>query len=148
MRVFELMNRHVRTVAPTDCLADAAAVMADRDVGVLPVVEDGRLAGIVTDRDIAVRGVANRMRCRTCVAEVMTEKVLTCSPDDELDDVLGRMGEQQVRRMPVCRSDGALVGMISIGDAAQTEEYQEAAARALSSISRPHGRHCQHRHAA
>ena len=148
MRVFELMNRHVRTVAPTDSLADAAAVMAGRDVGVLPVVEDGRLVGIVTDRDIAVRGVAAGMRSRTCVAEIMTEKVLDCEADEELDDVLVRMGEQQVRRMPVCTSDGALVGMISIGDAAQTEEYQEAAARALGCISRPHGRHCQHPKAA
>jgi CBS domain-containing protein len=148
MRVFELMNRHARIVSPTDCLADAAAIMADRDVGILPVLEDGRLVGIVSDRDIAVRGVAGRMRCRTCVAEVMTEKVVTCCAEDEMDDALARMGEQQVRRLPVCTSDGALVGMISIGDAAQTEEYLEAAARTLGNISRPHGRHCQRRQAA
>ena len=148
MRVRELMKHPVRTVAPSGSLADAAAIMADRDVGILPVVEDGRLVGIVTDRDIAIRGVANRLRCRAPVSEVMTDKVLSCGPEDELDDVLVKMGEHQIRRFPVCTPDGALVGMISIGDAAQTEEFQEAASRALSNISRPHGRHCQHRRAA
>ena len=148
MKVRELMRHPVRTVTPNDSLSDAAAVMAARDVGALAVVADGRLAGIVTDRDIATRAVANRLRGRAPVAEVMTTKVLSCGPEDEIDAVLETMAAQQVRRLPVCSADGELVGMISIGDAAQTEEYQEAAARALSSICRPHGRHSQHRSAA
>ena len=148
MKVRELMRHPVRTVTPNDSLCDAAALMAARDVGALPVVEEGRLAGIVTDRDIATRAVANRLRGRTRVGEVMTSKVQSCDPEDEIDAVLETMAAQQVRRLPVCSAGGELVGMISIGDAAQTEEYQEAAARALSNVCRPHGRHSQHRNAA
>lgn len=148
MKVRELMRHPVRTVAPDDSLTDAAALMAERDVGALPVVAAGQLAGFVTDRDIATRAVANRLRGRTPVADVMTAKVVCCGPDDEIDSVLDSMAAQQVRRLPVCAPDGQLVGMFSIGDAAQTEEYQEAAARALSQICRPHGRHSQHRSAA
>jgi CBS domain-containing protein len=148
MMVRELMRHPVRTVTPSDRLADAAALMADRDVGILAVVEDERLVGLVTDRDIVVRGMANRLGRRARVGEVMTAKVLSCGPDDEIDTALELMATQQVRRLPVCGPDGELVGMISIGDAAQTEEYQEAAARTLSNVSRPHGRHSQHRSAA
>ena len=147
MKVRELMRHPVRTVAPGDSLADAAALMAQRDVGILPVVEDDRLVGIVTDRDIAIRGVANRLRCGVRVDRVMSRKVLSCGPDDDLDAVLETMASQQLRRLPVC-ANGELVGMISIGDAAQTEEYQEAAALTLSNVSRPHGRHSRHRPAA
>lgn len=148
MKVRELMRHPVRTVTADDSLSDAAALMAARDVGALAVVEEGRLIGILTDRDIATRAVANRLRGRARVGEAMTPKVLSCAPDDEIDAALETMAAQQVRRLPVCSADGELVGMISVGDAAQTEEYQEAAARALSNICRPHGRHSQHRNAA
>jgi CBS domain-containing protein len=148
MKVRELMSRHVRQISADTSIADAAAIMADKDVGALPVVEDGVPVGILTDRDIVVRAIGGHFRSRHPVSEVMSPKVLRCAPDDDVDDVLERMAIEQVRRLPVCGSDGTVIGMFSLGDAAQTEEYQEAAALALSRICRPHGHHCQKRHIA
>ena len=148
MKVRELMSRTVQSARPNDSLAEAAALMAEGDFGAVPVVEDDRVVGILTDRDIAVRGLAARLRSSAAVKRIMTRRISTCSPDDEVDSVLEAMGHQQIRRLPVCEAGGKLVGMFSLGDAAQTEDYQEAAALALSNVSRPHGRHCQHHSAA
>lgn len=148
MKVRDLMARPLRTVEASESIAEAAAAMAGHDVGVLPVVEDGRLVGILTDRDILVRGVAQGLRSRTSVRAVMTTTVLTCAVDDEIEDVLRIMADQQIRRMPVCSAEGRVLGVFSIGDAARTEEYQELAAAAFANICRPHGRHCQRPKAA
>lgn len=148
MKVRDLMARPLRTVEAADSIAEAASAMAGHDVGVLPVIEDGSLVGIVTDRDILVRAMAQGLRSRTSVRAVMTARVLTCTADDEVEDVLRIMADQQIRRMPVCSVDGRLLGVFSIGDAARTEEYQELAAAALANICRPHGRHCQRPKAA
>jgi CBS domain-containing protein len=143
MKIRYVMSSPVRTISSTESIADAAVLMADMDIGVLPVVDDGRLAGIVTDRDLAVRGLAAGLPAGAAVDKVMTDQVTTCGPDDDLADVLDRMREEQVRRLPVCTAEGDLVGLISIADAAGQAEYGGEATEALARICRPHGLHCQ-----
>jgi CBS domain-containing protein len=148
MKVRNMMSGSPRSVSPTESIACAAALMADADVGALPVVDDGSVVGIVTDRDLAIRGLATGLHGGAPVFRAMTRDVATCRPDDELADVLVSMAEQQVRRMPVCSSDGELVGMVSLSDAARIEEYAGEAAETLGAICLFQGRHCQSRHAA
>jgi CBS domain-containing protein len=118
-------------------------MMADLDVGALPVIDGGELVGIVTDRDLALRGFAPGLHAGSPVLRVMSSQVQTCQEDEELDDVLEAMGEQQVRRMPVCSDSGAVVGMISIGDLARRDPDKDEVAETLSDICRPAGLHCQ-----
>ena len=148
MKISHVMSSPARTISSTESIADAAVLMADMDIGVLPVVNDGRLAGIVTDRDLAVRGLAGGLPPGASVDKVMTDKVTTCAPDDDLADVLDRMREEQDRRLPVCTAGGDVVGLISIADAARQAEYGGEATEAFGSICRPHGLHCQAWHAA
>lgn len=147
MRAIDVMSRHVRSIEPTRTIADAAHIMAEFDVGVLPVVDHGELVGIVTDRDLALRGFAPELHPGSPVLRVMSSDVQTCQEDDELDDVLEAMGDQQVRRMPVCSETGDLVGMISIGDLARSDPDKDEVTEALSDICRPAGLHCQGLHA-
>ena len=148
MQVRDIMTRSVRSVAPTDTIGYAAALMAHDDVGALPVMDDGAVVGIVTDRDLAVRGLAAGLHSGAPVFRVMTREAVTCDPDDELSNVLKLMEDQQIRRIPACSSDGELVGIVSIGDTARSEEYGGEALEALAGICRPHGRHCQSLNAA
>ena len=137
MKIRYAMSCPVRSVSPTETLEDAAALMADCNIGALPVMEDGRLVGIVTDRDLAVRGIAAGLCGETHVSRVMTEEPRTCGPDDEFADVLAEMGLERIRRMPVCSSGGDLVGIVSLGDAARHAEYLGEAAETLADICRP-----------
>jgi CBS domain-containing protein len=116
--------------------------MAEADAGVLPVGENDRLVGMVTDRDIAVRGVAQGKGLDTPVREVMTPDVQYCFEDEDLDTVARRMGEQQVRRLPVMNRDKRLVGILSLGDIVVGEGPQPAG-DALAGVSRPGGAHSQ-----
>ncbi|WP_106638955.1 CBS domain-containing protein [Allosphingosinicella vermicomposti] len=143
MKVKNIMTPSVETIGPTDTIVDAAKMMGEMDVGVLPVVDGGLLVGMVTDRDIAIRGVGAGLHHGTPVMRVMSEDVETCMEDDDLEDVLDRMGDEQIRRMPVTTKDGALIGIVSIGDAAREGDDEEDVGEALSSIARPSGRHCQ-----
>lgn len=143
MKIKSIMTPSVETVSPTDSIADAARMMGELDIGVLPVVDGGMLVGMVTDRDIAIRGVASGLHHGSPVMRVMSEDVETCSVDDDLDDVLDRMGQEQVRRMPVTSDDGELIGIVSISDAAREGDDEDDVGEALGSIARPSGRHCQ-----
>jgi CBS domain-containing protein len=116
MKVTDKMTRHVRVASPDDTIQQVARVMAQADAGVLPVGENNRLVDMVTDRDIAVHGVAQRKGLDTPVREVMTADVRCCFEDEDLDTVARRMGEQQVRRLPVMNGDKRLVGILSLGD--------------------------------
>ena len=117
--VSEIMSRDVQVVTPGDTLRAAAQLMQDRDVGALPVCEGNMLLGIVTDRDIAVRGVASGLDPdKDLVSDVMTDGAEVCTADDDAQDVMCRMGELQVRRLPVVGSDGRLVGIVSLADLA------------------------------
>jgi len=141
MKIQYMMSCPARSAAPTETLEDAAAVMADYNVGALPVVDEGHLVGIVTDRDLAVRGFAAGLDAGAHLVRVMTAQPVTCSPDDELAEVLAVMGRRRIRRMPVCTADGDLVGVVSLADAARQPEYRGEAAETLSEICRPETRH-------
>lgn len=134
-KISEVMTSEVQVVQPDDTLRDAAAIMAEEDVGALPVCDGSRLQGMITDRDIAVRAVANGRDADTPVREVMSEDVIWCSEDDDTQEVLGRMGERQIRRIPVVDANRNLVGIVSLGDLAIEDE--ENVDEALRSISMP-----------
>jgi CBS domain-containing protein len=115
----EVMTRDVRACEPNATVAEAAKVMAQEDVGPIPIVEDGRLVGIVTDRDIVVRVVAEgRDPKTTTVNEIASTELVTVSPDDDLDEALNRLAERQIRRLPVVEGD-RLVGIVAQADIAR-----------------------------
>ena len=143
MKVAEIMTRPVRSIEPTEGLADAARLMGELDVGVLPVENDGKLVGIVTDRDIAVRGMAAGLHGGAPVLRVMSDTVIACREDDDVEDALAVMARQQVRRIPVCTQEGALIGMMSLGDAARRDPDRKEVAETLGEICLPRGRHFQ-----
>lgn len=143
MKVRDIMSRCIRSVLPTESLSGVAALMARHDVGAVPVVDAGRVVGIVTDRDLAVRGLAAGLQGGTPVFRIMTAEVTTCEADDEFADVLLTMAREQVRRVPVCTPSGELIGLVSLSDAAQNEEYAGEAAQTLSAISSARSRYCQ-----
>src|SRR5687768_10962062 len=116
--------------------------MAELDAGVLPVGENDRLVGMITDRDIAIRGVAEGKGPDAKVRDVMTADVRYCFEDQDLEEVTRNMANIQVRRLPVVDRDKRLVGIVSLGDIATSREAEEAG-EALSRISRPGGEHSQ-----
>src|ERR687894_543976 len=101
MRVSEAMTRDVRLTRPNQTIQDAAKIMAEIDAGIVPVSEGDRLVGMITDRDIAIRAVAEGKGPQTPVREVMTQEVKYCFEDDDTEDVAHNMVEIQVRRLPV-----------------------------------------------
>jgi CBS domain-containing protein len=143
MKVKDAMTRDVRMTRPDQRIRDAALLMAELDIGVLPVEENDRLVGMITDRDIAVRAVADGRGPDTPIREVMTREVLYCFDDQSVDEVSHNMADLRVRRMPVMDRRKRLVGIISIGDLAQYEQALDEAGEALGGISRPGGAHSQ-----
>ncbi len=142
MKVSEAMTTDVRVANPDDTIRKAARMMASIDAGVLPVGESDRLIGMITDRDIAIRGIANGKGPKAKVRDVMTEDVKYCFDDQEIEEVTHNMADIQVRRLPVLNRDKRLVGILSLGDVA-TSRDGKAAGDALSGISRPGGGHVQ-----
>ena len=142
MKVSKFMTRDVRLVTPTQTIRDAARMMAELDAGSLPVQQDDRLVGMITDRDITVRAVAHGKSPDTPVRDVMSREVLYCFDDQELKEVARNMGEVKVRRLPVVNRDKRLVGIISLGDLALNEE-PDLTASAITNISKHGGRHSQ-----
>jgi CBS domain-containing protein len=134
-KISEVMTSEVKVVSPEDSLQDAAAIMAEEDVGALPVCDGTRLQGMITDRDITIRAIANGRGADTAVSEVMTDDVVWCTEDDDTQDVLERMGDRQIRRIPVVDQDRNLVGIVSLGDLAIEDE--ENVDEALRDISMP-----------
>jgi CBS domain-containing protein len=142
MRVAEAMTRDVRLIEPNQSIRDAALLMAEMDAGIMPVREGDRLVGMITDRDIAVRAVAQGRGPDTPVREIMTDEVKYCFEDDDISAVERNMAEIQVRRLPVLTRDKRLVGIISLGDMAVTDEAGKAG-EAVAGISQPGGQHSQ-----
>jgi CBS domain-containing protein len=142
LRVCEAMTRAPRVCHPEHTLHDCARIMAETDVGALPVGENGMLVGMITDRDIAVRAVAAQKGHDTPVREVMTTEVLCCSEDQALDHVAARMAEARVRRVPVLDRDGRLVGILSLSDVVLKHD-PETAALTVWALSKPGGPHSQ-----
>jgi CBS domain-containing protein len=140
MKISEVMTRDVRIADPDMTIAEAAQLMAELDAGVLPVANSERLIGMLTDRDIAIRGIGQGLGPKTKVSEVMTQDVKYCYDDDACEDVAKNMGEIQVRRLPVVNREKRLVGIVSIGDLAVTMGPDgEAVGDSLAGISRPNG---------
>ncbi len=142
MRVSDAMTRDVRVATPGQSIRDVAKIMAEIDAGAMPVGENDRLIGMITDRDIAIRAVAQGKGPETPVRDVMSsEKVMYCYDDEELDHVAKNMGDVQVRRLPVVNREKRLVGIVSLGDLANRE--RKAATKAVSGVSKPGGSHSQ-----
>jgi len=145
MLVREAMSRDVKTVDPDQALQDAARIMLDIDVGALPVGENDKLVGMITDRDIAIRAVAEGKSPTTKVRDIMSEEVLYCFDDQDLDEVAQNMSEMKIRRLPVVNRDKRLVGIISLGDLARNEDTSKTG-ETVSHISEPGGEHSQASH--
>ncbi len=141
MRVAEAMSRDVRVANPDQNITDAAKMMADCDCGVLPVGEGDRLVGMITDRDIVVRGLAQGKGGNTKVRELMSEDVKYCFEEDDVSDVARNMGDLQVRRLPVVDQDKRLTGILSLGDISINTDDMQATGAALSEISEPVSEH-------
>ena len=137
--VADVMTRDVRSMSPGDTVVRAAQAMDELNVGVIPVCEGDKLVGMVTDRDIVVRGVAVEADPRTLkLADVMSTHVRCAREDEDIDKVLGQMAEAQIRRMPVVDGDERLVGIVSLGDIAAKDADDEAdVAMSLGDISSP-----------
>lgn len=145
MNVSECMTTNARVCAPDDTIQDAARTMKRIDAGFLPVGENDRLIGMITDRDLAVRAIADGMGPDTPVREVMTREVCYCFEDEDLDEVAAQMSDLQVRRLPVLNRDKRLVGVISLGDLSHADDDGGIrTAAALSQVTEPSSRHNQH----
>lgn len=134
MNVSEVMTAQVATATPRTTVAEIARTMAEVESGAVPVTDDGKVVGLITDRDIVLRVVAEGMGLDTPVAEVMTEGVETCLEDDNVADATAKMGAKQIRRLVVLNADGKLAGILSLGDVA-VDYGAKAVGKTLGEIS-------------
>lgn len=139
MKVSEAMTREVRLARPDQSIREVAQLMSELDIGAVPVEDNDRLVGMITDRDIAVRAIAEGRGPDTKVSEVMTSDIKYCFEDQSIDEVTRNMGDLQVRRLPVVNRDKRLVGILSLGDLAVEQRWADEAGEALSQISQPGG---------
>jgi CBS domain-containing protein len=145
MKVREAMTGDVCIANPEQSIREAACLMAEIDAGSLPVGENDRLVGMITDRDIAVRAVAVGQSPETKIRDVMSKEVLYCFEDEDLDDVARNMSNVKVRRLPVLNRDKRLVGILSVGDLALNEDAKTAG-KTIAHISEHGGAHSQSSH--
>ena len=134
-RCREIMTKSVRTASPEMSVRDAAALMREGDMGAVPIVEAGKLIGIVTDRDIVIRVVAEGKDSATPVTEAMTTTLFTVTPNDFVFEAIRLMGDKQVRRIPVINESGELAGIIAMADVALETEDEREIAETLEEIS-------------
>lgn len=135
LRCSEIMTKNVRTATRETSLREAAAMMRDGDVGAVPIVDGGKLVGIVTDRDIVVRVVAEGLDADTSISEAMTTELFTVTPDDFVFEAIRLMGDKQIRRIPVINNEGVLAGIIAMADVALESEDEREIAETLEEIS-------------
>jgi len=134
MNVRDIMTPNPRTVSPDDSLESAARIMRDEDTGAVPVVRDGRPIGMLTDRDIVIRAVADGGATSRAVREIVTERLISVSPEASTREATELMSEHQIRRLPVVEND-RLVGIVSLGDLAVKEAKDRRVGDTLQSIS-------------
>ena len=143
MKAREIMSKNPRTVTPDTRIQDAARMMKDENVGILPVIEGAgknKLIAVVTDRDIAIRCVAEGHDSSKCmVKEVMSGDVKTCREDDSVDKIMDLMGREQVRRIPIVDERGSLVGIIAQADIVKKADDGKAE-RTVEKISQDSGK--------
>lgn len=135
MRCRDIMTAEVKTASGSMPIKDVAAMMREGDMGCIPVVDGGKLVGVVTDRDIVVRAIADGHGPETPVGEAMTTEIFAVRPDDFVFEAIRLMGEKQVRRIPVVDDAGSLAGIISIADIALETEDERDIAETLEEIS-------------
>ena len=134
-RCREIMTRNVTTANRETSIKDVAILMRDGDMGAMPIVENGKLVGIVTDRDIVVRGVAENKASDTPIGDVMTTEIFAVKEDDFAFEAIRLMGDKQVRRVPIINEAGELVGIIAMADVALETEDEREIAETLEEIS-------------
>jgi CBS domain-containing protein len=142
MQVSEAMSTGVKIASPSQSIRDAARTMAEIDAGILPVGENDRLVGMITDRDIAIRAVASGKDPNTPVRDVMSGEVKYCFENDDVKEVARNMADIKVRRLPVLNKQKRIVGIVSLADIALTDGAKNAGS-ALCGISEPGGAHSQ-----
>ncbi len=136
MKVTEIMTSDVETCSPNSTIQEVAAKMKDLDVGSIPIVEDGRLKGTVTDRDIVIRGVAEQVSFDSPISNVFSSDVITGTADMTVEEAANLMAEHQIRRLPIIEND-RLAGIVSLGDIAVKDRSYENADIALEDVSEP-----------
>ena len=142
MKIQDVMTRDPRSVTPQTSAKEAAQIMKDEDVGIVPVVEGARLVGVVTDRDLALRIVAEGRDGSATVRDVMSSgKIATCRPDEDLDRVMETMAKEQVRRIPIVDERGSLVGIVAQADVVRKAQDDRKAEETVERISEPGGKH-------
>ncbi|WP_039917840.1 CBS domain-containing protein [Cellvibrio mixtus] len=137
MKIKDIMTRNVETLSPEKTIGEAASVMARVDSGAILVNEGDRLVGIITDRDIAIRAVAEGLSHETPISQVMTEKIRYCFDDEDIQHVAENMADIQIRRLPVLNRDKRLVGIVSLGNIASCRS-QKASATVLQGVAKAH----------
>lgn len=133
----ELMTRDVKVITPDMTIGDAAEMMRDGNFGMMPVIEDDRMIGTISDRDITIRAVAEGKDCSSKVRDVMSEGIAWAYEDESVEQAATIMSERQVRRLPVVNRDKRLVGIVALGDFAVESSQIQPAAQALADISKP-----------
>jgi len=134
MHIRDVMTPNPRTVKPDDSIQSAAQIMRDEDTGAVPVVDKGRTIGMVTDRDIVVRAVADGGQLNRPVSEIVTSAVITATPEMSTREASQLMSEHQIRRLPVVEGE-RLVGIVSLGDIAVKEGKDSRSGDTLQQIS-------------
>ncbi len=129
------MTRSVTTATPDTTFREVAVIMRDGDIGAVPVIDGGKLIGIVTDRDIVVRSIAEGKDASTPIREAMTMELFTVKADDFVFEAIRLMGDKQVRRVPVINNEGELKGIIAMADVALETEDEREIAETLEEIS-------------
>ena len=142
MKISEVMTRDVQTVRPDQPVQEAASFMLSANAGSIPVTDGDRLIGMITDRDIAVRGVAKGYGPDTPVRELMTGEIICARDDDDVEDVASKMSDAQVRRLPIIDRDERLCGIVSLGDLSRDAD-EDCASEALEGVSERGGSHQQ-----
>jgi len=138
MKINEIITHDPEVIRPGTALIEAAQKMKSLDIGMLPVCDGDRLVGVITDRDITVRGVAQGCDPKTAhVQEVMTPEVIYCFDDEDVKDVAKKMEEKKVRRLPVLNREKRLVGIVSLGDLAVRTGKEKLAGEVLERVSGP-----------
>lgn len=132
--VRDVMSSNVEYCTPVDNAYEVAVKMKDLNVGAIPIVENGSLVGMITDRDLVVRGIAGKRSGSNSVTNIMSDQLVTVTPDTSAQEAAQLMAEKQIRRLPVVEN-GQLIGIVSLGDLAVDSKTDEKAGYALSEIS-------------
>jgi CBS domain-containing protein len=147
MQIRECMSSNVKIIDPDTTLRDAAKLMREQDTGFLPVGENDRLVGTLTDRDITIRAVCEgKDPNRATVREAMSQDIVYCFEDQQTEEAADLMAEKQIRRLAVLNRQKRLVGVLSLGDIAESSGCQQAAEHALEGVSRQSGQASQQAH--